>query len=75
MTYSLFLSMILAYTAGVLAALMGGKGKWGRGLVALGAVLGTGAGMALGATVIASGTPFSLFLPNLLPIVWRKWGG
>lgn len=68
MTYSLFLSMILPYTAGVLAALIGGKGKWGRSLVALGAILGAGAGMVLGATVIVSGTPFSLFLPGLLPI-------
>lgn len=68
MTYSLFLSMILPYTAGVLAALIGGKGKWGRSLVALGAILGAGAGMVLGATVIVSGTPFSLFLPGLLSI-------
>jgi hydrogenase-4 component B len=68
MTYSLFFLMILAYTVGVLAALMGGTGKLGRGLAALGAALGAGAGMALGATVIVSGVSFSLFLPGLIPI-------
>ncbi len=68
MFYSLFLLMILAYTGGVLAALMDGKSKAGRSAVALGAVLGAGAGMALGASVIISGAPFSLFLPDLLPI-------
>jgi len=68
MTDALFALMILAYGAGVLAALMGGAGKLGRGAVALAAAVGAGAGTALGVSVIVSGTPFSLFLPDLLPI-------
>nr|MBI2903753.1 hydrogenase 4 subunit B [Chloroflexota bacterium] len=36
--------------------------------VALGAVVGAGAGSALGASVILSGAPFTLSVPQLLPI-------
>src|SRR5512142_2539177 len=68
MTDALFLLMIVAYSAGVLAALLGGKGSTGRGLVALTASLGAAAGIALGASVIFSGAPFALTLPDLLPI-------
>ena len=64
----LFYAMILCYASGVLAALLGGRGKWGRGGVALGAALGSGFGIGLGAAVILSGTPFSLSLPDLLPL-------
>ncbi|HEX3049771.1 MAG TPA: hydrogenase 4 subunit B [Aggregatilineaceae bacterium] len=64
MTSFLFLFMILAYTASVLAALIGGQDKLG----ALGAALGAGAGVALGVSVIASGTPFSRVLPDLIPL-------
>ena len=42
--------------------------RFGRGLVALGAIAGAGAGLALGATVIATGVPFTLFVPELLPL-------
>jgi len=62
-----FFVMVFAYTFGVLSALLAGKGAFGRGLVALGAVVGAGAGSALGATVILTGAPFTLTVPALLP--------
>jgi len=65
---TLFLIMVLAYTVGALAALGGGRGSLGRGLVALGAGVGAGAGLALGASVILSGATFSLAIPELLPL-------
>ncbi|MCX6069216.1 MAG: proton-conducting transporter membrane subunit, partial [Chloroflexi bacterium] len=64
---TLFLIMISAYFAGALAALSGGKGSLGRGLVALAAVIGAGAGFVLGASVILTGVPFTLSIPDLLP--------
>ena len=64
---TLFLAMVIAYGLGAFAALVGGRKSFGRWLVALGAVLGAGAGLALGATVIATGIPFTLFFPELLP--------
>ena len=57
---TLFLVMVSAYLVGALVALSGGKGNLGRGLVALAAVVGAGAGFALGASVILSGAPFAL---------------
>jgi hydrogenase-4 component B len=68
MTYNLFILMIFAYSAGIVAALIGGKGTMGRSLVALGAVVGAGAGAALGITVILSATPFLFGLSTLLPL-------
>lgn len=68
MTHSLFLLMLLAYTAGVLAALIGVKGKLGRELVAFGVALGAGAGILLGASVIGSDMTFSLSYPELIPL-------
>ena len=65
---TLFLAMVIAYGLGAFAALVGGRKSFGRWLVALGAVLGAGAGLALGATVIATGIPFTLFFPELLPL-------
>ena len=65
---TLFLAMFIAYGLGAFAALVGGRKSFGRWLVALGAVLGAGAGLALGATVIAAGIPFTLFFPELLPL-------
>ena len=64
----LFLAMFIAYGLGALAALVSGRKSLGRGLVALGAIAGAGAGLALGATVIATGVPFTLFVPELLPL-------
>lgn len=60
--------MVSAYCLGALVALSGGRGSLGRGLVALGAVIGAGAGFALAANVILSGTPFTLSVPDLLPL-------
>ncbi|MBI3734403.1 MAG: hypothetical protein HY259_13250, partial [Chloroflexi bacterium] len=68
MTTTLFLTMVLAYGVGGLAALMAPRGAVGRGLVALGAVIGAAAGLMLGASVIASGAPFALTIHELLPI-------
>ena len=67
MTYDLFLILILAYTAGVLAALLGGKSTLGRSLVGICASLGAAAGFALALSVILSGVSFSLVIPGLLP--------
>jgi len=65
---ALFLAMLIAYSLGALAALAGGRSALGRRLVALGAVAGSGAGLALGAAVIATGVPFALSFPWLLPL-------
>ena len=61
---TLFLAMFIAYGLGALAALVSGRKSFGRGLVALGAIAGAGAGLALGATVIATGVPFTLWFLN-----------
>jgi hydrogenase-4 component B len=65
---TLFLMMVIAYGFGALAGLAGGRGSVGRGLVALGAVVGAGNGLALGMVVFATGTPFAIAIPQLLPI-------
>ena len=65
---TLFLIMLAAYGFGAVAALIAGGRSLGRGLVAAGAITGAGAGLALGATVIATGIPFALSLPELLPL-------
>jgi len=64
----IFLLMFSAYAFGVIAALFGGQSSLGRGLVALGAVVGAGAGLALGAGVLVSGISFTLSIPQLLPM-------
>jgi hydrogenase-4 component B len=65
---TLFLAMFIAYGLGAVAALVCGRKSLGRGLVALGAIVGAGAALALGATVIVTGVPFTLFVPELLPL-------
>jgi len=60
--------MVSAYLLGALIALSGGRGSLGRGLVALAAVVGAGAGFALGVRVLLSGVPFALSIPELLPL-------
>ena len=64
----LFDAMLLAYTAGLLAALLGGKSQAGRTLTALCAAAGAGAGMGLALSVLLSGVPFSLQVRELLPL-------
>ncbi len=66
--YTLFLTMVSGYSLGLLFALAGSRGTLGRGLVALAAATGAGAGFALGASVILSGLPFTLSIPELLPM-------
>jgi len=65
---TLFLIMVSAYLLGAFVALLGGKGNYGRGLVALAAVVGAGVGFALGVSVILSGASFTLSIPELLPL-------
>jgi hydrogenase-4 component B len=65
---TLFTSMFVGYSLGALAALMGGPKSLGRGLVALGAIAGAAAGLALGATVITTGVSLVLSFPELLPL-------
>jgi formate hydrogenlyase subunit 3/multisubunit Na+/H+ antiporter MnhD subunit len=67
-TNQLFMMMLLAYTAGLFVSLWGGRGGLERGLVAICASLGAGAGFALAVSVILTGIPFALTLPNLLSI-------
>ncbi|GAB4490747.1 MAG: hydrogenase 4 subunit B [Anaerolineales bacterium] len=64
----LFLTMFFAYAFGVVSALFGGQSRLGRGLTALGAAVGAGAGFALGAGVLLSGGVFALSIPQLLPL-------
>lgn len=64
----LFFAMAIAYGSGALSALGGGRSAIGRGLVALGAIAGATAGLALGVTVIATDAAFTLFVPELLPL-------
>jgi len=68
MMLTLFIMMVIAYGFGALAALAGGRGPTGRGLVALGAAVGAGSGLVFGGMVIVTGMPFALSIPELLPI-------
>ncbi len=60
--------MFSAYAFGVISALGGGQSRLGRSLVALGAAVGAGAGLVLGVSVLLSGAPFALSIPQLLPL-------
>ncbi len=64
----LFVIMILAYAAGALAALAGGRRAWGRELAAGGAAVGGAAGLALGLTALLQGGVWLLEVPALLPL-------
>jgi hydrogenase-4 component B len=68
MMHTLFFVMLSAYGFGALAALAGGRGAIGRTLVAAGAVTGAGAGLALGLAASASAQPFTMAVPDLLPL-------
>jgi len=65
---TLFLLMFSAYLLGALVALSGGKGNLARGLSALGAVIGSGAGFALGVTHLFILHPSSFILSSILPL-------
>lgn len=64
----LFLLMISGYAFGTLTALIFGRGFLARGLSALGAVLGSGAGLALGVTHLTSGQWLQLSNSSFLPL-------
>src|SRR6266540_149510 len=68
MMQTLFLVMFCAYGFGALAALLGGRGMVGRTLVAASAMVGAGAGVALGALVMIERTPFTATFLELLPL-------
>src|SRR2546428_8536725 len=68
MLLAFFLMMVIVYGSGALAALAGGRGATGRRLVAVGAAAGAGSGLILGGMVMATGMPFALSIPELLPI-------
>ena len=65
---SLFLLMLSGYVFGTLSALVFGRGALSRGLSAVGAVLGSCAGFALGVTTLASGGLFRFSIPFFLPL-------
>lgn len=60
--------MVLAYALGAFGALLSGKGTFGRGLTALGAMIGSGAGLVLGVAALASSQPLTLDIPYLIPL-------
>ena len=64
----LFLLMLSAYALGAVGALVFGRGAFGRGLAALGAVGGAGTGFALGVVALLSGQSFSVSVPLIIPL-------
>lgn len=65
---TLLIAMMTAYIAGALGALLFGGGAAGRGIAALGAAVGSGTGLALGLTAIASGAVLAPAPARLLPL-------
>ena len=64
----LFLLMLSGYILGALGALIFGRGFLARGFSALGAVIGAGAGFALGVAHLASGQLIQLSNLSFLPL-------
>jgi hydrogenase-4 component B len=64
---TLLIVMVSAYAAGAFGALFLGGGAAGRGVAALGAAVGSGAGLALGLTAVVSGQTFTLTTIRILP--------
>lgn len=60
--------MLSAYAFGVVSALFGGQTRFGCGMTALGAGVGAGTGLALGVSILLSGSVFTLSVPQLLPL-------
>jgi len=60
--------MLIAYGLGTLAAIAGGQKSIGRWMVSFAAVVGAGAGLVLGATMLATASSFALSVPELLPL-------
>src|ERR1051326_1356456 len=65
---TLFILMISAYAAGALGALLIGRGVLGRGIAALGACIGSAAGLTLGLNAIIAGQAFTLTSARILPL-------
>lgn len=68
---TLLILMVTAYVAGAVGALLFGGGAVGRGVAALGAAAGSGAGLALGLTAIAPGESGQMLIlapVRLLPL-------
>jgi hydrogenase-4 component B len=68
MMNTLFIVMISAYAAGALGALLIGRGVLGRGVAALGASIGSTAGLMLGMNAIITGQAFTLTSVRILPL-------
>ncbi|MFZ1597549.1 MAG: hydrogenase 4 subunit B [Anaerolineae bacterium] len=68
MMQTFFFLMLGGYAFGALSAAVSGRSASGRWLTALGAMIGGGAGIALGGQVLLSGTSFTQVFPNLLPL-------
>jgi hydrogenase-4 component B len=68
MILTLLTTMVSAYALGAIAALLSDRGAVGRGLLAACGVVGSIAGLALGATVIASGIPGTFTSARFLPL-------
>jgi hydrogenase-4 component B len=64
----LFLIMLVAYGFGLVGALVVGRGMIGRGLAALGAMVGAGAGLLLGLLALSTGQTLSVSIPPLIPL-------
>src|SRR5215475_2362227 len=65
---SLFALMLAGYALGAVAAVRTPRGRGGRSLVAAGAVLGGGAGLALALQVLLTGASFVMEAPAVLSI-------
>ncbi|MFZ1268597.1 MAG: hypothetical protein WAU95_19245, partial [Anaerolineae bacterium] len=68
MMQTFFFLMLGGYAFGALSAAVSGRSASGRWLTALGAMIGGGAGIALGGQVLLRGTSFTQVFPNLLPL-------
>ncbi|QQS48130.1 MAG: hydrogenase 4 subunit B [Acidobacteriota bacterium] len=64
---TLFIVMVSAYAGGAIGALLLEGGATGRFAAAFGAAVGSGAGLALGLTAVASGQAFALTTSRILP--------
>jgi hydrogenase-4 component B len=62
----LFLVMVLGHLGGAGGAVVARTGRGARGVAALGAMVGAGAGLVLALDVLLLGSPFRLELPQLL---------
>ena len=65
-TFPVFLAMVLGHVTGAGGALVAPTGRGARVLTTLGAIVGGGAGLALGLDTLIRGVPFQLEIPQLL---------